>query len=247
MIRSPRAATARAAAGSLLAVAATLVLVAACTSGSASVPTIPPPTPDTATPTPEPTHPGPTYPPDCPTSQPAALGQDDVRTVTIQTSKGDIEITIKGSLSPIATGNFVALAQCGYYDGVVFHRVASLPDGTPFVIQGGDGQFGREPDVFPDLVGSGGPPYTIQDEPVTAKYQRGTVAMARTSEPNSVGSQFFIVLDDKDEPVLSQYNTYQIIGQVTAGMDTVDAIYAAADAELPSNPIAMDKVTVSTP
>ncbi len=245
----PSRATAARRLSPLFATAAALLLVAACAGGSSSagVPTIPPPTPDTSTPTPDPTHPGPTYPPDCPTSQPAALGQDDVRTVTIETSKGSIEITVEGSLSPIATGNFVALASCGYYDGVVFHRVASLPDGTPFVIQGGDGQFGREPDVYPDLVGSGGPPYTIQDEPVTAKYQRGTVAMARTSEPNSAGSQFFIVLDNKDEPILSQYNTYQILGTVTAGMDTVDAIYAAADAEQPTDPVAMDKVTVSTP
>jgi cyclophilin family peptidyl-prolyl cis-trans isomerase len=231
----------------VLAVAGTALLVAACTSGSAGIPTIPPPTPDTSTPTPEPTHPGPTYPPGCPTSQPAALGQDDVRVVTIQTSKGEIEITVKGSLSPIATGNFVALAECGYYDGVIFHRVATRPDGTPFVIQGGDGQFGREPDVYSDIVGSGGPPYTIQDEPVTARYHRGTVAMARTSEPNSVGSQFFIVLDDTDEAVLSSYNTYPIVGEVTSGMDTVDAIYADADGEAPTNPVAMDKVTVSTP
>jgi peptidyl-prolyl cis-trans isomerase B (cyclophilin B) len=230
----------------LAALALPLVLVA-CTSGSAGLPTVPPPTPDTSTPTPEPTHPGPTYPPGCPTSQPAALGQDDVRTVTITTPKGDIVIKVQGSLSPIATGNFVALASCGYYDGVVFHRVATLKDGTPFVIQGGDGQFGRSPDVIPDLVGSGGPPYRIQDEPVTARYQRGTVAMARTSDPNSAGSQFFIVLDDADESTLAAYDTYQIIGTVTSGMDVVDAIYAAADAEQPSDPVPMTRVTVATP
>ena len=97
-------------------------------------------------------------------------------------------ITVENDLSPIAAGNFVALADCGYYDGVVFHRVASLQDGTPFVIQGGD----------PTGTGGGGPGYTIQDEPVKTPYKRGTVAMARTSEPNSVGSQFFVVLDDKD-------------------------------------------------
>jgi peptidyl-prolyl cis-trans isomerase B (cyclophilin B) len=236
----PRTAAARA-----LAMLAVPILVVACSSGAASVPTIPPPTPDTSTPTPAPTHAGSSYPDGCPTSQPAALTADDVRTVTITTPKGDIVITIKGSLSPIATGNFVALAQCGYYDGVVFHRVATLPDGTPFVIQGGDGMFGRTPNLYPDLLGSGGPPYTIQDEPVTTAYKRGTVAMARTADPNSVGSQFFIVLDDKDGDVLSSYNTYQIIGSVPAGMDVADAIYAAADAEVPTNPIPMTKVTVS--
>jgi cyclophilin family peptidyl-prolyl cis-trans isomerase len=156
--------------------------------------------------------------------------------VTIETSKGSFDITVDADLSPIAAGNFVALASCGYYDGVVFHRIATLQDGTPFVIQGGD----------PTGTGGGGPGYTIKDEPVTAKYGRGTVAMARTSDPDSVGSQFFVVLDDKDREVLEYFNTYQIIGTVTNGMDTVDAIYKdAAGKESPANPIAMDKVTVA--
>jgi cyclophilin family peptidyl-prolyl cis-trans isomerase len=72
--------------------------------------------------------------------------------------------------------------------------------------------------------------------------------MARTSAPNSVGSQFFVVLDDKDRAVLESANTYQIIGTVTSGMESVDAIYAAAGGvELPTDPVAMDKVTVTTP
>jgi cyclophilin family peptidyl-prolyl cis-trans isomerase len=117
-----------------------------------------------------------------------------------------------------------------------------------FVIQGGDGQFGRSPNVVPDLVGTGGPPYTIQDEPITAEYKRGTVAMARTPQPNSVGSQFFIVLDDARAPDLTsaQYG-YQIVGEVTSGMEAVDAITAAADQEIPTNPIPMTKVTVTKP
>ena len=89
--------------------------------------------------------------------------------------KGTIVIDVKADLSPIAVGNFVALAACGYYDGVVFHRLV-----PGFVIQGGD-RTG---------TGSGGPGYTIADEPVTTAYQRGTVAMARSSPPNSLGSQF---------------------------------------------------------
>ena len=174
----------------------------------------------------------------CPTSQPPALANGETRTVTIETTKGTFAIKVEADLSPIAAGNFVTLAGCGFYDGVVFHRVATLPDGTPFVIQGGD----------PTGTGSGGPGYSIQDEPVTATYKRGTVAMARTSDPNSVGSQFFIVLDDKDQSILAQYNTYQIIGSVSSGMDTVDAIYAAAGGqEQPANPVAMTKVTVSNP
>ncbi len=174
----------------------------------------------------------------CPTEQPPALAAGEKRLVTIATAKGSIAITIEADLSPIAAGNLVALASCGFYDGVVFHRAATLEDGTPFVIQGGD----------PTGTGSGGPGYTIKDEPVTAKYGRGTVAMARSDAPNSVGSQFFIVLDDKDRQILEYYNTYQIIGTVTAGMEAVDAIYAAAEGQqLPASPIAMDKVTVSTP
>ena len=73
--------------------------------------------------------------------------------------------------------------------------------------------------------------------------------MARTSQPNSVGSQFFIVLDDAAAQSLADpsANTYQIIGTVASGMDAVDGIAAAADQELPTNPIAMTKVTVSNP
>jgi cyclophilin family peptidyl-prolyl cis-trans isomerase len=175
--------------------------------------------------------------PDCPTSQPDPLPAGAVREVTLGTSMGTIVIEIRADLSPIAAGNFVALASCGYYDGVVFHRAATLRDGTPFVIQGGD----------PTGKGTGGPGYTIADEPVTTPYGRGTVAMARTSAPNSVGSQFFVVLDDGARDVLASANTYQIIGSVTSGMEAVDAIYADADSELPSNPIAMDSVSVATP
>ena len=188
--------------------------------------------------TPAPTDPPASSPPGaCPTSQPDPLPSGAVREITIATALGTIVIDIRADLSPIATGNFVALASCGYYDGVVFHRAATLPDGTPFVIQGGD----------PTGTGRGGPGYTIADEPVTASYGRGVVAMARTSEPNSVGSQFFIVLDDAARGVLESFNTYQIIGTVTSGMEAADAIYADADAELPTNPVAMDSVTVSTP
>jgi cyclophilin family peptidyl-prolyl cis-trans isomerase len=173
----------------------------------------------------------------CPSSQPPALAAGETRTVTIEASEGRIVLRVEGSLSPIAAGNFAALATCGYYDGVVFHRAATLEDGTPFVIQGGD----------PTGSGSGGPGYTIQDEPVTASYQRGTVAMARSNQPNSQGSQFFIVLSDAAGPILASFNTYAIFATVIEGMDVADAIHAAADAELPTDPIAMDRVTVSSP
>jgi cyclophilin family peptidyl-prolyl cis-trans isomerase len=172
----------------------------------------------------------------CPTGQPPALPAGEKRVVTIETAKGAIAITVEADLSPIAAGNFVALAGCGYYDGVVFHRLV-----PGFVIQGGD----------PTGTGTGGPGYEIKDEPVTATYGRGTVAMARTPEPDSVGSQFFVVLDDQARGSLELANTYQIIGTVTTGMDVVDAIAAMPNSGEPNNaalePIAMDTVTVSTP
>jgi cyclophilin family peptidyl-prolyl cis-trans isomerase len=168
----------------------------------------------------------------CPTAQPAPLAPGETRTVTITTELGSMTISIKADLAPIAAGNFVALADCGFYDGVVFHRVV-----RDFVIQGGD----------PTGTGAGGPGYTIQDEPVTTPYGRGTVAMARTPAPNSVGSQFFIVLDDGARAALESANTYQIIGSVTAGMETADRIAGAADAQLPSDPVVMTDVSVSNP
>ena len=185
----------------------------------------------------------------CPTTQPAALAAGQTKTVTITTPKGTIVIKVDGGLAPIATGNFVALAACGYYTGVVFHRLV-----PGFVIQGGDGQYGR---VGADgklsasdatQVGSGGPGYTIADDPVTTSYVRGTVAMARTSDPHSQGSQFFIVLDNAAAQSLSQANDYAILGNVTSGMDVVDAIAALPNSGDPNNkandPIPMTSVTV---
>jgi cyclophilin family peptidyl-prolyl cis-trans isomerase len=177
----------------------------------------------------------------CPTSQPAAMPAGTSKLVTIVTAKGTIVIKVEGALSPIAAGNFVALAQCGYYTNVVFHRL--MPG---FVIQAGDGKYGRKPNLDMTNVGTGGPGYTIKDETVTGSYTRGTVAMAKTSRPNSADSQFFIVLADNQlDP------SYQIFGHVTSGMDAVDAIAAMPNAGGQNGtalqPVAMDKVTVSNP
>ncbi len=173
----------------------------------------------------------------CPSSEPAPLPAGETRSVTIETSEGTFTLGLQADLSPIAVGNFVALAECGFYDGVVFHRLV-----PGFVIQGGD----------PEGTGTGGPGYAITDEPVTTEYRRATVAMARTSQPNSVGSQFFVVLDDAARESLAQANTYQIIGEVTVGMDVVDAIAAMPNSgdqtgNQALDPVAMTKVTVSNP
>jgi len=171
----------------------------------------------------------------------------DTATVTLATAKGNIVIKVTGSLAPNATGNFVALAACGFYDDVVFHRLV-----PGFVIQGGDGQYGRAPNVDAAHVGGGGPGYTITDDPVTTPYRRGIVAMARTSKPNSQGSQFFIVLKDEAGSALAAVNTYAILGEVTSGMDVVDAIGAmpnkgesAGNAAL--DPLPITNATVTRP
>ena len=174
---------------------------------------------------------------DCPTAQPAALAAGETRDVTITTELGDIVVHVEADLSPIAVGNFVALAECGFYDGVVFHRLV-----PGFVIQGGD----------PEGTGGGGPGYEIQDDPLVGTYGRGTVAMARTPAPDSQGSQFFIVLDDEAERALTTAQfPYAILGEVTEGMDVVDSIAAMPNSGGQSNaalePVAMDRVTVSTP
>jgi len=201
------------------------VLLAACSAGSSGAASLPPVSSQAAAPSQS----APAYPPACPTSQPAPLPAGETRTVTITTDKGNIVIKVDGSLSPIAAGNFVALAECGFYDGTAFHRLV-----PGFVIQGG----GR----------TDGPPYTIKDEPVTAPYVRGAVAMAKTANPDSADSQFFIALDD----LTGKLDTvYQVFGNVTQGMDTVDTIAAMPNAGPPANaavnPVTMTKVTVSKP
>jgi cyclophilin family peptidyl-prolyl cis-trans isomerase len=168
----------------------------------------------------------------CPTAAPAGLPAGERRLVTIETAKGNIVITVEANLAPIAAANFVALATCGFYDGVVFHRIV-----PGFVIQGGD----------PTGTGSGDPGYDFPDETVIGDYVRGTVAMANGG-PNTNGSQFFIVLDNLTGRLDKNYSLF---GHVTSGMEAVDAIAAMPNAGPPGNeatsPVAMDKVTVSTP
>jgi peptidyl-prolyl cis-trans isomerase B (cyclophilin B) len=174
----------------------------------------------------------------CPTAAPAKAAAGTSSTATIDTPNGKIVIKLEADLGPAAVGNFVALAKCGYYDGVVFHRLV-----PGFVIQGGDGQYGRKATLSKQRVGGGGPGYEFKDDPVTTAYTRGTVAMANAG-PNTNGSQFFIVLDDNT----SLEPKYSILGHVTAGMEVVDAIAAmptSGDAAV--DPVPMTKVTITTP
>ena len=156
---------------------------------------------------------------------------------TIATEIGDIEVELFDESAPKATANFVKLAQDGYYDDVVFHRV--IPG---FVIQAGDGQYGKKSDLQRHRVGTGGPGYTFEDEPVKGDYQRGALAMANAG-PNTNGSQFFICTSDLTGRLPKSYTLF---GQVTKGLDVVDSIVAAPrdGRDLPNDPVAMTSVTI---
>jgi cyclophilin family peptidyl-prolyl cis-trans isomerase len=156
---------------------------------------------------------------------------------TISTDKGDIEVELFANDAPKATQNFVDLARKGYYDDVIFHRV--IPG---FVIQGGDGQYGKKASLDSGRVGTGGPGYKFEDEPVKGDYQRGALAMANAG-PNTNGSQFFICHQDLTGKLPKNYTLF---GQVTKGLDVVDAIAAGrtASQDRPVEPVAMTGVTV---
>jgi peptidyl-prolyl cis-trans isomerase B (cyclophilin B) len=145
-------------------------------------------------------------PPDAtPLAKAPAAPEGDGTTATLKTAKGDIVVELYTRSAPVATQNFINLAEAGFYRNVVFHRIV-----PGFMIQGGD----------PTGTGRGGPGYTIRDEPFAGEYVRGTVAMARTPAPNSQGSQFFIVVGD----ATFLDKTYTIFGRVTSGMEIADAI-----------------------
>jgi cyclophilin family peptidyl-prolyl cis-trans isomerase len=203
----------------LAVVAAAALLVAAC-----AVPTNEP----TPSPTPAPTL-APSAPPyvlapspsGCPASTPFRLPPGATNTITVTTNFGEIVIKVDATLGPNAAGAFTALARCGYYNNVLFHRI--VPD---FMIQFGDGEYARLPSITPEKMGYGGPGWSVPDDPVTREYTRGMVAMARSSAADSGGSQFFIVLDDSAQAALGadSYNNYAQIGYVISGMDVVDRI-----------------------
>ena len=137
---------------------------------------------------------------------------------TIATELGDIEVDLFDESAPKATANFVKLAKQGFYDDVVFHRV--IPG---FVAQAGDGQYGKKSSLEQGRVGTGGPGYKFEDEPVQGDYVRGALAMANAG-PNTNGSQFFICHQDLTGKLPKNYTLF---GQVTRGMDVVDKIVGA--------------------
>lgn len=156
--------------------------------------------------------------------------------VTIEMEKGGIiKVELYPETAPNTVRNFISLIKEGYYDGLIFHRV--IPG---FMIQGG----------CPQGSGMGGPAYTIKGEfsangiANATKHQRGVISMARAMNPNSAGSQFFIVVDEA--PHLD--GQYAAFGQVVEGMDVVDEI-VQVDRNRQDKPLQdqhMKKVTVDT-
>lgn len=161
-------------------------------------------------------------PPDC-------LDPDATYTAIVTTNKGEFVIELDPASGPVAANNFVFLARHRYFDGTVCHRI--IPD---FVIQCGD----------PTATGTGGPGYTIVDEPAPVPYELGSVAMAKTAAPDSAGSQFFIITGPNG---MALPNDYALFGQVSDGFDTTVAAMAAAGtpgAGVPSEEILIESVRI---
>ena len=148
----------------------------------------------------------------------------------LSTSEGEITINLYADKTPMTVNNFVYLAQQGFYDKTVFHRVIK-----GFMIQGGD----------PKGNGTGGPGYKFNDESFEGEYNRGVVAMAN-SGPNTNGSQFFIMHQDYALPP-----NYVIFGEVSEGLEVVDKIAEAPTAagsmgedSKPINPVTIESLKI---
>lgn len=134
--------------------------------------------------------------------------KDDLPRVKLTTTKGVIVLELFENEAPETVGNFISLVKSGFYDGLTFHRVLS-----GFMAQGG----------CPVGDGTGGPGYTIYDEsnkPNARMHFRGSLSMAKTSAPNSGGSQFFITF----RPTPQLNNKHTVFGRVIEGMDVVDKL-----------------------
>jgi len=150
-------------------------------------------------------------------------------TLTFDTSCGSFTVTLDQALAPNTTASLVTLAEHGYFDDTIFHRVV-----PGFVIQGGD----------PTQTGAGGPGYSTVDAPAAdAAYPVGTVAMAKgpAEATGTAGSQFFVV----SGTTYALTPDYAIVGEVTEGMDTVQRIDALGVGDgPPSQPVVIESVTV---
>jgi cyclophilin family peptidyl-prolyl cis-trans isomerase len=148
-------------------------------------------------------------------------------TAEIETNMGTFSFELYPDVAPQTVASFVKLAKEGFYDGLIFHRII---DG--FMIQGGD----------PTGTGTGGPGYTIKAEFSDKKHVAGTVSMARSANPDSAGSQFFVCL----APASHLDGQYTVFGQVVDGMDVVSAIgkVKTGPQDRPVEDVVMKKVTI---
>ena len=161
----------------------------------------------------------------------APAGLDPQNTVYLDTKNGRVVIKLRNDLAPGHAARIKQLVREGFYNNVPFHRV--IPG---FMAQTGDGQFGN---------GTGGSKYpALKAEFSSVPFTRGIVGMARTSDPNSANSQFFIMFDTAS----SLDNKYTVIGQVVSGMDVVDKIKKGSPSDNGSvtDPDKIVKMTVAT-
>src|SRR5687768_6016829 len=158
---------------------------------------------------------------------PMTIDPKKTYTATMETTAGTITIQLDPTIAPQHVNSFVFLARDGYYNDVIFHRV--IPG---FMIQGGD----------PTGTGSGGPGYKLKAEFNKTRHTRGVLSAARSSDPNSAGSQFFIMHDDS--PHLD--GQYTAFGKVTSGIEVVDKIVALprGGGDRPHDPPKINRVTI---
>lgn len=147
---------------------------------------------------------------------------------TMDTSMGTMVIALDAAAAPITVNSFVYLAGYHYFDGVTFHRIIN-----GFVCQGGD----------PTGTGRGGPGYRFADEPVTRRYEIGSVAMANAG-PNTNGSQFFLISGPSGASLPPQYNHF---GLIVKGLDVLDQMQRVATDgnDRPISPVVINSVTIS--
>ena len=181
------------------------------------------------------------------TAQPAGKGKKAVSSAprdyantlaTLQTEQGDITLKFLYDKAPNHVKNFVDLAAKGFYDGTAFHRV--IPG---FMIQGGDPNT-KKPASATNVYGTGDNGNNrIKAEFNDTSHKRGIVSMARSSDPNSASSQFFIVV--KDSTFLD--GQYSAFGEVVSGLDVADKIVSAPRGanDLPNQPVHIKKILLS--
>jgi cyclophilin family peptidyl-prolyl cis-trans isomerase len=168
-----------------------------------------------------------------PAPQEKPMSEYQNKVVDLKTSKGTISIRFFPEVAPNHVRNFIDLSEQGFYNGVRFHRVV-----PGFVIQGGDPNT-KSGDR--STWGTGGSGRNVKAEFNSIHHGRGILSMARSGHPDSASSQFFIVVDDAG----FLDNQYTVFGQVTSGMDVVDAIVAAPkNGESPIDPVTIESATV---